>query len=172
MIPNRKGWYYIAVKIICIIKRITIKKSQGNFYCLNYLHCLRPKNKLESHNKVCDNKDFCNILIRSEETKILDFNQYQKFDKAPFVIYEDAKCLTEKIDGCKNNPENAPTTKVDEHIHSDFSVSTTISSFNTKENKNAVYRGKRLLEKVLWILKRALILMIINFNEKKKWSYS
>ena len=170
MIPNRKGWYYTAVKIICIIKRISIKKSQGNFYCLNYLHCLRPKNKLESHNKVCDNKDFCNILIRSEETKILDFNQYQKFDKAPFVIYEDAKCLTEKIDGCKNNPENAPTTKVDEHIHSDFSVSTTISSFNTKENKNAVYRGKRLLEKVLWILKRAT--MIINFNEKKKWSYS
>ena len=137
---------------------------------MNYLHCLRPKNKLESHNKVRDNKDFCNILIPSEETKILDFNQYQKFDKAPFVIYEDAKCLTEKIDGCKNNPENAPTTKVDEHIHSDFSVSTTISSFNTKENKNAVYRGKRLLEKVLWILKRAT--MIINFNEKKKWSYS
>ena len=167
MIPNRKGWYYIAVKIICIIKRITIKKSQGNFYCLNYLHCLRPKNKLESHNKVCDNKDFCNILIRSEETKILDFNQYQKFDKAPFVIYEDAKCLTEKIDGCKNNPENAPTTKVDEHIHSDFSVSTTISSFNTKENRNAVYRGKRLLEKVLLILITAT--MIINFKKKKKW---
>ena len=167
MIPNRKGWYYIAVKIICIIKRISIKKSQGNFYCLNYLHCLRPKNKLESHNKVRDNKDFCNILIPSEETKILDFNQYQKFDKATFAIYADAKCLTEKIDGCKNNPENVPTTKVDEHIHSDFSVSTTISSFNTKENRNAVYRGKILLEKVLLILITAT--MIINFKKKKKW---
>ena len=116
---------------------------------MNYLPCLRPKNKLESHNKVRDNKDFCNILIPSEETKILD-----------------AKCLTEKIDGCKNNPENVPTTKVDEHIHSDFSVSTTISSFNTKENRNAVYRGKRLLEKVLWILITAT--MIINFKKEKK----
>ena len=25
----------------------------------------------------------------SEDTKILDFNQYQKSDKAPFVIYAD-----------------------------------------------------------------------------------
>ena len=25
----------------------------------------------------------------SEETKVLDFNQYQKSDKAPFIIYAD-----------------------------------------------------------------------------------
>ena len=37
----------------------------------------------------------------SEDTKILEFNQYQKFDKAQFVIYADLQCLIEKIDGCK-----------------------------------------------------------------------
>ena len=26
----------------------------------------------------------------------------------------------EKIDGCKNNPENSSTTKISEHIPSDF----------------------------------------------------
>ena len=43
----------------------------------------------------------------SEDTKILEleFNQYQKFDKAPFLIYADLECLVEKTDGCKNNPE-------------------------------------------------------------------
>ena len=42
----------------------------------------------------------------SEDTKILELNQYRKSDKAPFVIYADLECMIEKIDGCKNNPEN------------------------------------------------------------------
>ena len=29
----------------------------------------------------------------SEDTKILEFNQYQNFDKAPFIIYADLECL-------------------------------------------------------------------------------
>ena len=73
---------------------------------------------------MCENKDFCNIVIPSETTKILEFNQYQKSDKAPFVIYVDLECLLEEIDECKNNPENPSTTKVGEHIPSSFSMST------------------------------------------------
>lgn len=33
--------------------------------------CLEQKKKLESHNKICEKKDFCNVAITSEETKIL-----------------------------------------------------------------------------------------------------
>ena len=40
----------------------------------------------------------------SEETKILKLDQYQKFDKAPFITYTDLEFIIEKIDGCKNNP--------------------------------------------------------------------
>ena len=42
----------------------------------------------------------------SEDTKILEFNHYQKSDKALFIIYADFECIIEKTDGCKNNPEN------------------------------------------------------------------
>ena len=58
----------------------------------------------------------------SEDTKILDFNKYQKSDKAPFIIYADLECLIEKIDGCKHNNENLSTTKVGVHISSGFSI--------------------------------------------------
>ena len=64
----------------------------------------------------------------AEDTKILECNQSQKFDKAPFIIYAHLECLIEKIKGCKNNLENLSTTKVSEHIPSGFSMST-ISSF-------------------------------------------
>ena len=80
------------------------------------LHPFRTKNKFKSHKKVCKNKDFCNIIMTSEDTKILQFNHNQKFDKVPFIIYVDLECLIEKIDGCKNNPGNSSTTKVGEHI--------------------------------------------------------
>ena len=34
-----------------------------------------------------------------KDTKILEFSQYQKSDKAPFIIYADPECLIEKTDG-------------------------------------------------------------------------
>ena len=67
--------------------------------------------KLESHKKVCENKYFCVVVMPSEETKILEFNQYYKSDNAPFIIYADLKCVIEKIDGCKNNHEDLYATK-------------------------------------------------------------
>ena len=47
---------------------------------------------------------FCNVVIPSEDTKILEFNQYQKSDKPRFITDADLECLIQKIDGCKNNP--------------------------------------------------------------------
>ena len=74
------------------------------------------KNKLESHKKVCGNTDFCNVIIPSEDSKISELNQYQKSDKASFIIYIDLECLIEKIDECKDNLEDSYKTKVSEHI--------------------------------------------------------
>ena len=50
--------------------------------------------------------------MRSEDTKILEFNQYKKSDKVPFLIYADLECLIEKNDGIKNNLENSSTKKI------------------------------------------------------------
>ena len=82
----------------------------------------------------------------SDDTKILEFNQYEKPDKAPFIIYADLECIIEKIYGCKNNLESSSTTKVSEDIPSDFSMST-ISLFRSIVIKYDVYRGKDCMRK-------------------------
>ena len=82
--------------------------------------------------------------MSSEDTKILEFNQCQKSDKTRFISYADFACITEKIDGCKNNPENSSATKVSGYISSDFSMST-ISLFRSTENKHHVYQGKHCM---------------------------
>ena len=100
----------------------------------------------------------------SEDTKILEFNQNQKFDKALFITYAYREYIIEKIDGCNYNPENSSTTKVSEHITSGFSVST-IPSFRYIENKHDVYRGKDCIKKFCKYLKEHAI-KITNFEKK------
>ena len=103
MIPNgEKLWYYyLAVKKLSALLREVTSKYYADFFCLNCLHSFRTRSKLESHKTVCKNKGFCNVSMPSEDTKMLQFNQYQKSDQAPFIISADLECLIEDIDGCK-----------------------------------------------------------------------
>ena len=39
------------------------------------------------HNRVWENICFCNVLILSKKTKVLEFNQYQKSDKAYHLLF-------------------------------------------------------------------------------------
>ena len=69
---------------------------------------------------MCENKDFCGIVIPSENDNILEFNQYMKSDKVPSIIYAGIESLIKKIDGCTNNPEKSLATNLGEHILSDI----------------------------------------------------
>ena len=73
-------WHYLAVEKSALLKGIS-SKNNGDFYCLICLHSFVTKNKLESHKKENENNDLCNVLMPSEDNKILKFNPYQKSDK-------------------------------------------------------------------------------------------
>ena len=130
---------------------------------LNVLYAKKKRNKLESHKKVCENKQFCNVIMSSEDIKILEFNQYQKADKAPSIIYADLECMIERTDECKNNPENFCTTKVSELIPSGFSMST-ITLLRSIENKNDKHVGKNYMKKFYEFLREHAMKII---NSKK-----
>ena len=89
MIPNQEGLHCLAIKKLSPLLREIRSKHVGDFYCLNCLHLFRTKNKLE-------NKDFCDVVIASEDTKISEFNQYQKSAKTPSIIHADLESLIKK----------------------------------------------------------------------------
>ena len=111
------------------------------------------------HKRACKNKDFYNLIIPSENTKILEYKQYEKFDKAPVFLYSDLECVIEKIDGWKNNPENSSKTKVSEHIPPGFSMAT-IYPFRRRK------RGIDCLKKFYEFL-REHAMKITNFKKKE-----
>ena len=80
-------------KIVCIIKRNNVEKSLWFLFRLFPFVNNRKQRLLWYYDA-------------SWRHKILEFNQYPKSDKAPFIIYADL---------CQNNPENSSTTKVSEH---------------------------------------------------------
>ena len=86
MIPNDEGCHYLAVKKLSTLLKGITSTQKRNFCCLNCLYSFRTKNKHESNKRVCENIDYCNVNVPSRESKILEFNQYQKSDKAPFSI--------------------------------------------------------------------------------------
>ena len=108
---------------------------------------------------------FCNVIITSEDTKMLKFNRYQNPDKPIFITYVDLECIIKKIYGCKNNPENPSKTIVGKNIPSEFSIST-ISSFTSIENKHNVYRGNNCM-KTFFIFLKEHAMNINNFRKRK-----
>ena len=111
---------YCSKKKLSALLRGISSKYDVDFYCLNCLHQFRTKNKLKPHKKVQENKDLFEVVIPSEGTKILEFNQYQKSDKLPFIILSDLESLIEKLNRWKNTPAKSSTIEIGEHIHQVF----------------------------------------------------
>ena len=63
-----------------------MSKLSDDFCCLKCLHSFSTKNKFESHKTYV--RDFCNVILPSENTKILEFNQYQKSNKASLLFIQ------------------------------------------------------------------------------------
>ena len=101
-----------------------------------------------------------------EGIKILELINIQNLIIHAFIIYAGLECIIEENDGCKNNPENLSITKVNEHIPSDFSIST-VSPFRSIENKHDVHRGKDYMKNFCEFL-REHAMKIINFKKKER----
>ena len=74
MISNGEGWHYLGLKKLSVLLRGITSKHVADFPSSNYLNLFRTKSKLESHKKVCENKDLCSAVITFESTKTLEFS--------------------------------------------------------------------------------------------------
>ena len=106
-------------------------------------------------------KKYAKIMI----SKILEYNPGEKSLKVPFIIYEDLKCLLQKIDTCQNNPEKSYTEKKAEHKPSGYSR-VTVCSFDKSKTEWNHYRGKDCMERLCKDL-RDQAMKIIRYEKKE-----
>ena len=96
---------YLIVSIYCItnvkkrfpktVFRYKYSRLDKKSNCNCCLRLFRKKKKLESRNKVCGTKEFCNIMMPCKDTSLIELYQYQKSDKALFSIYAYLESLTD-----------------------------------------------------------------------------
>ena len=119
-------------KNLSILLRGIASKHNGNFYWLNCFNSYCTNEKLKEHRNVCENHDYCYVVMPKKDNKILKFNQGEKSLKAPFIIYADLESLLEKMNTCHNNPEKSSTTKINKYTPSGYSLFTHYSFDKTK----------------------------------------
>ena len=144
MISNSENWHYLAVKSLSRLLRGITSNHDGDYYCLNCFHSYRTENNLNAHKKVCENHDYCNIEMPSNDNDLINYNKGEKSLKLPFIIYADLECLLEKISTCYNNPNLSSTTKINQHVPSGYSIFTNCS-FDELYNKRRYLIEKRIL---------------------------
>ena len=100
-----------------------------------------------------------------EKDNILEFKQCMKSGKMACIIYADIESFIRKRDECANNPVNSLTTKIFEHIPTEYSMSRNWG-FDYIEDKHTLYHGKDCVKKRCITL-REHTKNIIGFEKKK-----
>ena len=165
MITDGEKWHCLVVKNLSGLLRGVTSNHHGDFYCLNCFYSYSTKNKLEAHEKICENHDYCHVEMPTKDNNTIKYNQRKKSIKLPFTIYADLECLLEKMSTCINNPNESSTTVINKHTPSGYSKFTSCS-FDESKNKFNYYRGDDCMKKFCKDL-REHAMKIINYEEKR-----
>ena len=165
MISNSEKWHCLTVKNLSGLLRGITSNHAGDFYCLNCFCAYFTKNKLEKHEKICENHNYCHVEMLTKDNNIIKYNQGEKSIKMPFTIYADLECLLEKMSTCQNNPNKSSTTKINKHTPSGYSFFTHCS-FDESKNELNYYRGDDCMKKFCKD-SREHSTKIINYENKK-----
>ena len=139
-------------------------KHKGGFYCLNCFHSYSTKNKLNKHENVFKNEDYCYVEMPKDDNKVLKYNHGEKSMKVPFIIYPNLESLLEKVCICHNNPEKSSTTEINKHTASGYSLFTECL-FDATKNKLDSYRGKDCMGRFCKDLKEQ-VKEVFNYEKK------
>ena len=64
------NWHYLTVKSISRLLRRITSNHDGDFYCLNSFHSYMPKKRLEKHERIYKDHDFCYVRMPNENNEI------------------------------------------------------------------------------------------------------
>ncbi|CAG2250926.1 unnamed protein product [Mytilus edulis] len=91
-------------------------------------------------------KTFCHHKITlPKEGEVLEFKEYAKTARIPFVIYADFECLTRKVDTCHPNPNMSSTTTYQQMEPYSFGYQR-VSIDKRYDKPPVIYRGPDVVE--------------------------
>ena len=95
-----KNNHYVWIKDLSKLLSKQISKNKCKKYiCIRCFNCFRLESAFKKHEEICKNIDFIKTLVPKPET-FIEFKNYKKMIKAPFVIYADFETINKKKYQC------------------------------------------------------------------------
>ncbi|XP_050457754.1 uncharacterized protein LOC126854768 isoform X2 [Cataglyphis hispanica] len=89
--------HFAWIKNLSRLVSSQLSKHNGQKYiCDRCLHYFESDNKLQLHTVDCREMNKCTIRLPSEKEKWLSFNNYNRKERLPFVVYADLECMLKK----------------------------------------------------------------------------
>ena len=159
MITDKIKWHYLALKSISmnegfvkstqsisrLFNKITSTNTTDDYYCLNSFKSYRTESQLEGHELICDNHDYCEIIMPDEKHKILKYLEGSKCINMEHSIYLDLECILSKYNTCANNPNSSYSKTISTHEVSGYSI---VRVNRHSDNYQLHYRGEDCMNKL------------------------
>ena len=110
-----------------------------NYYCLNCFKSYRTEIKLKEHKLICDNHDYCEIIMPGEKHKTLKYLEGSKWLEMEHAIYLHLGCILSKLSTCAKNPNDSYSQTISTHEVSGYS---TVGVNKHSDNYQMYYRGE------------------------------
>ena len=150
---DENNWHYLAIKSLPDLLHGITSTNHDDLYCLNCLHSCRTLNALKSHDKLCENHDYCNVKMPNDDNKYISSTLGKNSLRVPIDVYADFECVLVKIHACEENLNMSYTEKKDMHVPCGYSI-TTCYSYDKSLSKTTYYRGPDCVEKFSQDLKK------------------
>ena len=76
------NWHCPAVKSISGLLRGITSNHNGDFHCLNCLHSYTIEEKLRKHERICNDNDFCHLIMPDKKKKKSKIHFWRKIIKS------------------------------------------------------------------------------------------
>ncbi|EZA58477.1 hypothetical protein X777_01098, partial [Ooceraea biroi] len=94
---NGLGHFACIKNLSRLVSSQLSKKNGQKYICDRCLHYFYTNEKLEAHTADCQRMNNCAIVLPNEDNKWLQFTNYNRKERMPFVIYVDLECILQKM---------------------------------------------------------------------------
>ena len=160
------------VKHYCLVKNLSrlvssqVSNHDGKLYlclrCLNPFWCEKCLNK---HREYCDKYEGVTIQMPEKGT-MLEFQNYHRLEKVPFIVFADFECYNKPIQSCNPNPLSSYTEQYQKHEPSSFCYYIKCFDDEVYEPEKVSYTGEDAAQKFVEMLEED-IKIITNIPEKE-----
>ena len=164
-----------GVKHYCLIKNkeslsrlLSSQTSNHNgkkHFCLRCLNPFWCQEALDNHKEYCGKYEAVKIQLPKKGT-MLEFKNYHRFEKVPFIVYADFECFIKPIQTCDLNPESSYTKQYQKHEPSSFCYYIKCFDDEVYPPIKRNYTGKDAAQKFVKTLEED-IKRITNISKKK-----